>query len=323
MVSVSLGAAKLDKSGGTLTGPLILSRDPQQPLEAATRQWVLANGGGIPPSTVTTKGDLLAATGAAAVTRLGVGSDGQVLTAASAQATGLQWASLPAVPGAATSVVTEIGYGQAQAVGTASTYARGDHTHGSPSLTSTASDIQALGIQAAGASGKAADAQHVHPTTGVATLDGNGHITETQAANLLSRQIIIAADGPMSDVIAPTGVWTPVYIADVAFYGWVNESDGVQGSTATYDFDCYPGTYEFELRHLPFQNRGVYGIEVDGVSVGTVDGYAGSLSPARTVVASIVLTGGQHTIELAMLTKNASSSGYLGMVERILLTRTA
>ena len=43
-------------------------------------------------STVTTKGDLLAATGSAAITRLGVGADGAVLTADSTQASGIKWA---------------------------------------------------------------------------------------------------------------------------------------------------------------------------------------------------------------------------------------
>lgn len=50
MVSISLSASgKLDKSGGTLTGPLLLSRDPLGDLEAATRRWVLTqigSGGG-------------------------------------------------------------------------------------------------------------------------------------------------------------------------------------------------------------------------------------------------------------------------------------
>lgn len=46
MVSISLSASgKLDKSGGTLTGPLILERDPLLDLEAATRRWVLAQVG--------------------------------------------------------------------------------------------------------------------------------------------------------------------------------------------------------------------------------------------------------------------------------------
>jgi hypothetical protein len=54
-----------------------------------------AAGGAIPASTVTTKGDLLAATSAATVTRLGVGSDGQILTADSASTPGVKWASAP------------------------------------------------------------------------------------------------------------------------------------------------------------------------------------------------------------------------------------
>ncbi len=43
---------------------------------------------------------------------------------------------------------------------------------GAATLDSTASDIQALGSQAVGSIGKAADAGHVHPTTGVAMLNG-------------------------------------------------------------------------------------------------------------------------------------------------------
>ncbi|HEY6020546.1 MAG TPA: tail fiber protein [Candidatus Paceibacterota bacterium] len=45
-------------------------------------------------STVTTKGDLYAATASATTTRLGVGTNGQVLYADSTQATGIKWATL-------------------------------------------------------------------------------------------------------------------------------------------------------------------------------------------------------------------------------------
>lgn len=49
--------------------------------------------GAVQASTATTKGDLLAATAASTITRLGVGGDGQVLTADSSQATGIKWAA--------------------------------------------------------------------------------------------------------------------------------------------------------------------------------------------------------------------------------------
>ena len=55
----------------------------------------------------TTKGDLLAR-GTSAVTRLGVGTDGQVLTADSTQATGIKWAT-PSGGGAVSSVFTRTG----------------------------------------------------------------------------------------------------------------------------------------------------------------------------------------------------------------------
>jgi len=49
--------------------------------------------GKIDKSTLTTKGDLLVATGASTIVRQGVGSDGQVLTADSTQADGVKWAT--------------------------------------------------------------------------------------------------------------------------------------------------------------------------------------------------------------------------------------
>lgn len=56
---------------------------------------------------LTTKGDILVATAADTIARLGVGSNGQVLTAASGQATGLQWATPAGGSGA-----TELDYVQ-------------------------------------------------------------------------------------------------------------------------------------------------------------------------------------------------------------------
>jgi hypothetical protein len=49
--------------------------------------------GGIQPTLLTTKGDLISATAASTVARLAVGSDGQTLVADSTASTGLKWAT--------------------------------------------------------------------------------------------------------------------------------------------------------------------------------------------------------------------------------------
>jgi len=59
----------------------------------------------IAPSIATTKGDLLAATAASTIARLGVGTNGQILTADSTAATGIKWAT-PAGGGKVLQVVS-------------------------------------------------------------------------------------------------------------------------------------------------------------------------------------------------------------------------
>jgi hypothetical protein len=53
----------------------------------------------INPSTITAKGDLIVGTGSGTFTAQGVGANGTVLTANSAQADGVEWAALPASGG--------------------------------------------------------------------------------------------------------------------------------------------------------------------------------------------------------------------------------
>ena len=138
-----------------------------------------------------------------------------------------------------------------------------------------------------------------------------------------SRQVLVAADGAASTIVAPVGVWTPTYIADPAYYGWVNQSDGTQNDQISFDFSCDAGTYTLELYHLAFLSRGVYTVQVDGVTAGTIDGYATGLTPTRSALTGIVIGAGAHTVTLLMATKNASATGYIGQAERIALTRTA
>lgn len=157
---------------------------------------------------------------------------------------------------------------------------------------------------------------------------GDTHIVRAVAVTTAiiptySRQIPIQANGAASTVTAPVGVWAPTYIADPAYFGWVNQSDGTQNDQISYDFACDAGTYTLELYHLPFQSRGIYTVKIDGTTVGTIDGYAASLTPTHSALAGIAIGAGQHIVTLLMATKNASATGYIGMTERIVLTRTA
>ncbi|MFF4412120.1 hypothetical protein ACFYY8_06275 [Streptosporangium sp. NPDC001559] len=101
-VTASEGAASYaptahSHAGGDITsGILAVARLP-----VGTASETVAAGddarivGAVPKSTVTAKGDLLYGAGAATVGRLPVGTDGQLLSAASGQASGLQWVDPP------------------------------------------------------------------------------------------------------------------------------------------------------------------------------------------------------------------------------------
>lgn len=142
-------ARKVNKAGDTMTGDLVLpDSTPDTSLSAAPKAYVdlavAGAGTGTPSSTVT---------------------DGTT-------------------------------FGQAKSAGAATAYSRGDHNHGTPTLPAastsaagvvqldgTAADIAALGAQAAGTTGKAADAGHVHPTTGVVLTAGDQVINGEKTFN--------------------------------------------------------------------------------------------------------------------------------------------
>ena len=99
------GSANLDWSN-TLTSPVlntavsgtaVLDEDTlvsDSDTQLATQQSIKAYADGrTAKATLTTKGDIYGATAASTPARLGVGSNGQVLTAASGQATGMEWAT--------------------------------------------------------------------------------------------------------------------------------------------------------------------------------------------------------------------------------------
>lgn len=113
-------AGKADSStvisaGAGLTGGGNLSANRTISASFGTTAGTVAQGddsritGAIQSTIVDTKGDLIVASGANAVARVGVGSDGQVLTADSSQSSGVSWA--PAAGGGDPAVFPLAGYG--------------------------------------------------------------------------------------------------------------------------------------------------------------------------------------------------------------------
>ena len=112
----------------------------------------VANAAQVQLSTFTTKGDIVAATGSAAVSRLGVGTDGYALVADSSTATGLKWASVAGSGAVATDTIWDAKGDLAVGTGadTASRLAVGTNNY-----VLTADSAQATGMKWAAAGGVA------------------------------------------------------------------------------------------------------------------------------------------------------------------------
>lgn len=87
------GTSAISHSGGATVKHVLVSDD----LNFYTTGVATANAA-VPKSTVTTKGDILVATGNATVSRQPLGTNGYYLKADSAQSTGLVWAQVDALP---------------------------------------------------------------------------------------------------------------------------------------------------------------------------------------------------------------------------------
>jgi len=144
------------------------------------------------------------------VTVSGTPVSGDALTATSpATAT---WQTPVVIP-PASSVVPETLFDETPTVGTSNSYARADHTHGTPTLPvastsipgivqldGTATDIQPLGVRAAGTTGLATDAGHVHAMPSLNQIN-----IPTTDINMNNHKILAVANGSASNDVAAFG----------------------------------------------------------------------------------------------------------------------
>lgn len=153
----------------------------------------------VPLSTATTKGDILAATASATIARVGVGSDGQVLTADSAQTPGIKWAT-PSGGGGGLGLVTT-----ANKTG-AYTAASGDMV---PCDATSGAFTVTLPAAAAGllVGVRKGDTSTNVVTIAAAGSDGIGDISPVASVSLP-----IAGSGYL--LLGRSGGWTPVAISE-------------------------------------------------------------------------------------------------------------
>ena len=226
--------------GGGITLPLGISDGGTGEI---TAEDALAALGGIPLSTVTALGQLLAGTGAGAVAALPPGTNGQVLAANDTEPAGLEWVDLPApptVPTAASTVVAETSFGASSVVGTSTDYARADHTHGTPpapSIPAAASTVVAetnFGASSVvGTSTAYARADHTHGTPAVPSHSGLTNLSWTASGHTAPSAAVAGFDaGGAAIAVAPSSGYL-VLTSKNGFLSWMPYALGLAFSTLT------------------------------------------------------------------------------------------
>jgi hypothetical protein len=99
-------------------------------------------------------------------------------------------------------------------------------------------------------------------------------------------------------------------------------------SAAQNDYYEWPivlssGVWNLLLHHRKSTNVGIYTVSLDGVSIGTIDGYAAAVAAGQDTITGFTPTSGLHLLRFTMATKNAASSAYAANILAVSLRRTA
>jgi hypothetical protein len=243
------------------------------------------------------KGDLAAGTGADTAAKLTVGSNDTILMADSGQSTGLKWV--------AAGTPVDQNYDDVAAVGTADTFARGDHVHGMP------------------ASGGVAEITDL-PTaemddTLVLAPDGAGGVefrAETGGSGNVATDAIWDAAG---DLAVGTGANTAAKLTK----GATGTVPTAGASTLAY---AYPPGYEFD--YVEFTSTVSPTATTEATANTVVTGSAVSYDGSTVVIIEFVCgdagapPGANNFMQL-WLYDGSSSIGYMGLILNNVVTNTA
>lgn len=119
--------------------------------------------------------------------------------------------------------------------------------------------------------------------------------------------------------------WDTVTIDTGALMNGYKSSTGAQNAEINFDLVLARGTWTIELLHAKTSNVGIYTIQLDGSTVGTIDGYDAGLfkNTLSSITGIAVLVSAKYRLKLLMATKNASASAYYGFLHHVQLRRTA
>jgi hypothetical protein len=158
--------------------------------------------------------------------------------------------------------------------------------------------------------------------------------SSTSSTILVNDTVTIAGSTPypytvnidplVASVVTHTN-WNTLSVDNACLHCGYRLSSGAQNATVSWDVTLSPGTWTMAMVHHQDSNRGIYTVTLDGVSLGTVDGYNGALNrnTQSTIAGFSVTTPGKKRLAFTMATKNGSSSSYFGTLSAIQLFRTA
>ena len=154
-----------------------------------------------------------------------------------------------------------------------------------------------------------------HPAITLVNPNGSPYSPEADLAPWT-----VDIDGLQS--IANTNWASPT--AGAIFYGGYNLSSGAQNDEIAWDVVLSAGTWTIQLTHYTINSGGIYSVRIDGVEVGTIDGYVdpGGPNAVGLIPGVVIATTGKKRVSLKMATKHASSSNYYGLVQHVQFRRT-